>query len=40
MRRRSMSRGESRTVYRRASDRIHKKNFLGASVVQRGGIRL
>lgn len=39
MKRRAMSRGESRSVYRKASDRIHKRNLIGA-VNQRGGGRL
>lgn len=39
MKRRSMSRGESRSVYRKSSDRVHRKNLVSA-VSQRGGIRL
>lgn len=39
MKRRAMSRSESRTVYKKASDRIHKRNLVGA-VNQRGGGRL
>lgn len=39
MRRQSMSRSSSRSVYKRSSDRIHKKNLVSA-VNQRGGGRL
>lgn len=39
MRRRSMSRAESRTVYKRSVDRVHRKNLL-SGLDQRGGIRL
>lgn len=39
VKRRSMSRHESRTVYKKASDRIHKRNLVSA-VNQRGGGRL
>lgn len=37
MKRRSMSMRESRTVYAKGSDRIHRLNL---SVLQRGGFRL
>lgn len=39
MKRRRMSRSESRSVYHKASDRIHKRNLV-AAVNQRGGGRL
>lgn len=39
MRRGKMSRSHSRSVYKKASDRVHRKNLVGATH-QRGGIRL
>lgn len=39
VKRHKMSRGQSRAVYRKASDRTHRKNLVSA-IHQRGGIRL
>lgn len=37
MKRRGMSGRESRSVYHRGADRVHRKNFVG---ITRGGYRL